>query len=264
MTTAIPLAYADELVPARQDQIDRWRVIVTPDARTPTLIGDCPVCGHRCETTVSEVVVKGGAPSAAGSASPPQMTRQIVCNCRIDHDPTTGAVGCGRYWLVTLRLQADGTYRLTAESDLRLLPAAEALRAAVAAQDKRIQAAAEKWVVAVSAIVGLFSLTGIATAKDALTGLRSELKWLVAGALVTALGLAASALVSGYHAAYGWPATVDVSDNAKLLAWHDDYRRYAQRAASGLRTAVVFAFAALGALIAVMLLVWFLPRVPTK
>ncbi len=264
MTTTVPLSYANELVPATQDQIDRWRVVVTPGGRTPTLIGDCPACGHRCETTISEVVVKGGAPSAAGSASPPEMTRQVICNCRIDHDPSTGVAGCGRYWLGTLTLQPDGTYRLTVETDLRLLPAAEALRAAVAGQDKRIQAAAEKWVGAVTAIVGLFSLTGIATAKDALTGLRTELKWLVAGALVTALGLAASALVFGYRAAYGWPATVDVSDNAKLLAWHDDYRRYAQTAAGSLRTAVVFAFAALGALVVVMLLVWFLPRVAPK
>jgi hypothetical protein len=264
MTAAAPLAYANELVPARQDQIDHWRVVVAPGGWMPTLIGDCPACGHRCETTVGEVVVKGGAPSAAGAAAPSEMTRQVICNCRIDHDPSTGVPGCGRYWLGTLTRQADGTYRLTAEADLRLLPAAEALHTAVTGQDKRIQAAAEKWVGAVTAIVGLFSLAGIATAKDALTGIGTEQKWLVAGALVAALGLAATALVSGYRAAYGWPATVDVSDNAKLQAWYDDYRRYAQTAAGGLRTAVVFALGALAALVAVMLLVWFLPRVAPK
>jgi hypothetical protein len=192
------------------------------------------------------------------------MTRQIICNCRTDHHPPDGVVGgCGRYWLGTLTLQPDGTYTLAVEEDLRLLPVAKALSEAVGSQDKRIQAAAEKWLGAVTAIFGLFSLTGIATAKDALAGLRTDLRWSVAATLLAALGLAATALVLGYRAAYGWPATVDVCDNEKLQAWYENYRAYAQTAAGNLRRAVAFAFGALAALVGVMLLVWFLPRAVT-
>ncbi len=190
-----------------------------------------------------------------------ELTRQIICNCRINHEWPDGVrAGCGRYWLGTITRQADSSYRLRAEQDLTLLPAATALNEAQASQDKRIQGAAEKWLGAVTAIYGLFSLTGVAVAKDALNGLSTGSKWLVAAVLLMGLAAAATALIFGYRAAYGWPHPVTVDDKAALRHWYQKYRNNAPIAANQLRLAVFAAFGSLAAVSTVMLLIWFLPR----
>lgn len=262
MTTAAPIEYKNEFVPATDDQVAHWQVFSTPNSALPTLVGGCPTCNHECEVPVTDVVVQGGVPSAVEDEEPvAELTRQVICNCRINHQWPSGVrAGCGRYWLGALTRQQDGAYRLAAEQDLSLLPAATALNDALTTQDKRVQGAAEKWLGAVTAIYGLFSLAGLATAQDALKGLGFRPKLLVAGALLTGLVAAALALVFGYLAAYGWPRPARVDDKASLRDWYRDYRSYGLRAAERLTVAVWCAFAALAALAAVMLLLWFLPR----
>ncbi|MFE4967564.1 hypothetical protein [Streptomyces sp. NPDC056660] len=189
------------------------------------------------------------------------MTRQIECSCHHDHGQPQGvSAGCGRYWLARLTLQSNGLYTLAIEPDLTMLPAAVALNAAVAGQDKAVQASAEKWTGAIAALCGLFSLTGIVTAKDALAGLGAASKTLVAFSLVIAAVCAAAALAGGYRAAYGWPEAVDVSDDVKLQHWFEARRKHATLAWTQLRRAVRLAFGALAALIGMVILVWFLPR----
>jgi hypothetical protein len=262
MTVTAAMTYKNEFAPATDGQVSHWELFFPSGARLPTLVGNCPTCHDECEIEITDVVVQGGAPSAVEDDEPiAELTRQIICNCRVNHEWPAGVrAGCGRYWLGTLTQQQDGSYRLTAEQDLRLLPAATALNDALATQDKRIQVAAEKWLGAVTAIYGLFSLTGVATAKDALTGLSTQSKWLVAIVLVMGLGAAATALVFGYRAAYGWPGPVKVDDKAALRDWYDRYRDFASDAARNLQVAVFFAFGSLAAVANVMLLVWFLPR----
>jgi hypothetical protein len=255
------VTYLRELTEPSDDQVATWRMLMSAGERFPTLIGDCPTCRHRCEISVTDEVVQGGAPAAAAATSPPALTRLLTCNCRVDHQQPAGVrAGCGRYWLATLTLEENGSYRLSAEKNLRMLPATEALSQALATQDSRIQGAAEKWIGAVTAIYGLFSLTGIATGKDALSGLSVASKSAVAAVLAVGIAAAGSALIFGYQAAYGWPRTVDVSDNQKLQAWYKRSRNYATIAAHRLQWAIYLAFISLAAIAVVMILVWFLPR----
>jgi hypothetical protein len=257
------LAYRNEFVPATNEQLARWEIVLPAGARLPTLAGRCLTCHDECEVEILDVVAHGGVPSAAADDQPmAELTRQIICNCRVNHEWPAGVrAGCGRHWFVRLTLQQDGTYHLAPENDLRLLPAATALNEAHAVQHKRIQGAAEKWLGAVTAIYGLFSLTGIATAKDALTGLSTDSRWLVASALLAGLAAATVSLIFGYRAAYGWPRPVKVDDNEKLRKWYDDYRNSAVDAARQLQVAVFSAMASLAAITVLTMLVWFLPKV---
>ncbi|WP_328925484.1 hypothetical protein OG429_13065 [Streptomyces sp. NBC_00190] len=260
MTDASALVYAHEFITVSDDQISHWEVH-DRYRKLPILTGLCPTCGHDCEVEVRDTVVVGGlGASAKDQATPREWTAQIICNCRRDHKQPEGVRGgCGRYWLGRLTKQEGGTYALSTEKNLRLLPAAAALNEALAAQDKRVQYSAEKWLGAVSAIYALFSLTGIATAKDALTGMNAASKWGVALALVAGVTLAVLAVISGYKAAYGWPRAVRVGTE-NLEDWYDQYQGYAVTAAAQLRVAVFLSLFSLAAIIGVMVLVWFLPR----
>ena len=257
-----PIDYADEFVQATDDLVASWRVFLPPGARLPTLIGNCPNCNHECEAEVADVVVQGGIPASAEQAPVETMTRQIICNCRHNHQQPAGVPGCGRSWLVAIGLQRDGTYALSAQKDTLFLRPAIALNRALAQQNERIQGAAEKWIGAVTAIYGLFSITGIATAQKALSGLSVESKSLVAIALVVGLFCAGGALVSGYVAAYGWPHAVGLRNDRELQEWYAAIQGYAATAATRLQRAVLLSFCSLGTLAVVMLLVWFLPRYP--
>jgi hypothetical protein len=254
------IEYADEFVQATGDIVASWRVFVPQGARLPTLIGDCPNCKHECEAEVTDVVVQGGIPASAERAPVEIMTRQIICNCRRNHQQPAGVPGCGRSWLVALGRQPDGSYELSAQKDTRLLPSAMTLNKALANQNERIQGAAEKWIGAVTAIYGLFSIAGIATAQKALSGMSAESESLVAIALVVGLACAGSALVSGYVAAYGWPKAVHVTNDRQLQEWYAAVQAYAATAARRLQWAVLLSFCSLATLAVVMLLVWFLPR----
>jgi hypothetical protein len=259
-TADAPIEYADEFVQLTDDQAASWLVLVRQDARLPTLIGNCPNCNHECEAEVTDVVVLGGTPASAEPAPIELMTRQIICNCRYNHHQPRGRPGCGRHWLVTLVLQSDGSYALSVQKDTHLLSPAAALNRALAKQNERIQGAAEKWIGAIIAIYGLFSLTGIATAQNALSGMSTISKSLVAFVLLASLTCAGFALAAGYVAAYGWPRTETVRNDKQLQEWYAAFRGYAATAARRLQWAVVLSFCSLGTLAIVMLLVWFLPR----
>jgi hypothetical protein len=256
-----PIVYANEFTAVGDDQIVGWNVILPAGERLPTLVGDCPTCKHRCQVPVTDEIIQGGVPAAAEGTPPQVITRLITCNCPKDHKQPAGVrTGCGRYWLGTVTRADDGSYRLSAEGNLFLMPAAAALNDALAAQDKRVQSAAEKWIGAVTAIYSLFSVIGIATGQDALSGLSTAHKWLVAVAVLAGLATAGAAVIFGYLAAYGWPRVVGVENNEKLQMWYKSYRSYATIAARRLQKAVYLALGSLAAISIVMLLVWFLPR----
>jgi hypothetical protein len=261
MPDAVTIVYASELTPVEDYQVAAWQVLLPPGDRLPTLIGNCPACKHRCQVPVTDEIVQGGVPAAAAAASPNVLTRLIECNCPQDHHQPAGVrAGCGRYWLARIEKAGDGSYRLSAERNMILMPAATALGDALATQDKRVQGAAEKWIGAVTAIYGLFSISGIAVGRTALSGLSTNYKWLVAAVVLAGLVAAGSAIMFGYLAAYGWPRVVEVDTNEKLQEWYRSYRGYAITAAKRLRKAVYLALVSLAALSAVMVLMWFLPR----
>jgi hypothetical protein len=261
MPDAAAVVYAHEFAAIDDDQAAGWEVRLPPGDRLPTLIGNCPACKHRCQVPVTGEIVQGGVPAGAVTTSPNVLTRLIGCNCMYDHDQPDGVrAGCGRYWPARLEKAGDGSYRLSAEKNMILMPAAMALSDAVATQDKRVQGAAEKWIGAVTAIYGLFSIAGIAVGRTALSGLSTTYKWLVAAVMLAGLVAAGSAIIFGYLAAYGWPRVVGIDDNDKLQEWYRSYRGYALIAAKRLRKAVYLALISLAALSTVMVLMWFLPR----
>lgn len=256
------IEYVDEFIQPTDDQVASWSVLVDEESGLPALTGDCPCCGHESGAQVTAVVVIGGTLSSGKREPAETMTRQIICNCHKRHKQPPGTPGCGRYWLAVLSLRDDQSYELAVQKDVRLLSSSAALNEMLATQNERIQRTAEKWIGAVTAIYGLFTLTGIATAQKALSGMSVASEALVAATLVASLACAGLALVTGYTAAYGWPKAMMVRNDKQLQAWHAEFLSYAETAARQLRRAVFLSFSSLGALVIVMLLVWFLPRHP--
>ncbi|WP_416956255.1 hypothetical protein [Streptomyces sp. Agncl-13] len=262
MSAQSTITYDNEFVQVGDSAIAGWRVDMPEGKRLPTLSGNCPHCQHDCDYPVPEEVLQGGTKSAGGNERPPQLTRLVTCNCRAGHNRPGGVMlGCGRYWLALLT-KNGASYDLSVQRDLGMLPAAEALADAQATQNARVHGAAEKWIGGISAVYSLFSLAGVATAKNALDGLSSGQRWLVAAAMLAGVAAAGTALFLGYLAAYGWVRMVAVGDDEKLRLWHTDEGAYAARAARQLSWAIYAAFGSLAAITIMMMLVWFLPRAP--
>lgn len=259
MASEPDVVYASALNQPSNTQLADWHVEPPTPTRPLTLVGPCPTCHDRCEQPVPDSAIAGGIP--AGVSRPTAINRPVYveCSCLQQHRQPAGVIGCGRYWLGRVTFESD-KYRLAAEENLALLPATAAAREAATTQDKRIQGAAEKWLVAVTTIYGLFSLTGVATAKDALSGLSAASKWVIAVALLGGLATAGLALLSGYAAAYGWPHTVPLTSDEELTKWYVECSNYAKTAVARLRKAIILSFCSLGVVTLVMLLTWFLPR----
>ena len=155
-----------------------------------------------------------------------------------------------------------------AADDYSLLAAATALsedepKRAGAEEAAQIKASAEKWIAGVTALFGLFGLGGLVVGKDTVASLNLTGKVLAGVALLVATGLAATAVVLSYRAAYGWPKVVDLGDDKLLAEWYKDKQGYARRAATFLRLSVCFAGGALVALLAAVAFVWYLGSPPT-
>lgn len=259
-----PIDYADELVIPTAANLAQWKVV--PQAGgLPTLAGPCPGCGDDCRNSLEGDVITGGAPAAA--VAPLQVEpipRLIRCTCRKDHHPPPGVRGgCGRYWMGRVREVGPGVWTIETETDVSLYPALTLLDARQGDEDSRIQAAAEKWLAGITALVGLFSLTGVATAKDAMTGVDVGWKVVVAVLFVAALGTAARALYLGYTAAYGWPRVEVVETAEEIKAWKAEQDAFAKQSAGRLTLAVRLTFVVIALLALVAVTLWFVPRAPT-
>ncbi len=104
------------------------------------------------------------------------------------------------------------------------------------------------------------ALTGVATAKDALVGLSSTGKGWVAAMLFAAMACAATSVILGYKAAYGWPRATMLETDSDIDAWFRGHRQFAATAARRLNAAVKSALVSLAFTSTTMALVWFLPR----
>jgi hypothetical protein len=255
-------AWADVPVVPTPEQLAAWQVRDLGPGRLPVLSGNCPFCQHQYQEQVIERAIHGGVPSrGSGTASVEPVTRLMRCGCDRIHtgakEPVRG--GCGRFWLGRIT-GGPGAWRLSVATDQALLPAARALRHAADIQSKEVQVSAEKWVAGITALLGLFSIATIVTGKDATLGLAPAGKAAVGLAFIAAISGAATSLISGYTAAFGWPVPVSVRTDTELEAWHQQQQEYVYKASNRLRTAVVAALSSLFALIVVAGLLWFLPR----
>jgi hypothetical protein len=253
--------YVSELITPDPADVAGWRA----QRRDGQLVaeGPCPHCAHECLEEIRERVQLGGAPSGAGAD--PQVedvVRRFLCNCEKAHPDRPDGVlsGCGRFWMAGLVADGPNTWKLRPFTNTRLSPALAALAADQASEDARMRDAAEKWLTGIAAICALFSIAGVATAKDATVGLSQGSKVVVAVPFLAAVVCAAAALVTAYTAAYGWPHSVDVLSADDVRDWYARRRSAAGRAATRLRSAVVLACLSLATLALVMMLLWFLPR----
>ena len=259
------VSYQQQFIAITQAQIDTWDPPPTY-TRLPHLQGPCPACGDQFTYQVKDTVVSGGHLAAAGhSPPPPILTRLIECNCQGQEAGRPQGVvrGCGRSWLVRLVQQGNGSFLVAPETDLSLLSAATLFEHDSATEQSRIELAAEKWLAGITAIVGLFGLTGVLTAKDAVAGIAWWGQLIIGVLIVVALGLALVAVLRGYQAAYGWPKPQLINSPEKLREFYKDRLDNPQQAAAKLREGVLLAVTALSLLLAAMLLLWFLPRDPT-
>ncbi|WP_152186836.1 hypothetical protein [Segeticoccus rhizosphaerae] len=252
--------YSSELLRPAVAEFTGWRVAV--NAAGTTTSGPCPRCSHLCLIQIQERVLQGGAPASLDADIVIEaIPRRFTCNCEDDHQgrPDQVFAGCGASWMVSIVHHASG-WALEPFEDETLFPALTALASDQKTQDLRIRAAAEKWLGAITALLGLFSIAGVVTAKDTMTGLAGGGKVIVASVFVLALLAAASSVLEGYRAAYSWPADVDVRDEAQIREWYEKRRLFAGKAAKQLRRAIILSVATVLLLAVAMMLLWFLPR----
>jgi len=143
--------------------------------------------------------------------------------------------------------------------DISLRAASDELNRVVSKQVDSLHTAGEKWIAGVTALLGLYGVAGIAIGKDSVKGLNSG--WKIFAACVAFAGLAAAicSIWFAYKAAYGWPKEVDVSSDAKLLAWYSQWTHRASTVGEMIRSSVIAAMAALFLLAIVTGIIWFGP-----
>lgn len=253
------IPFRNELIIITDAQVANWQVNYANDSAG----GPCPSCGDRTVATfVSEAVsmeaVQGGA------ALPQGFTRFFQCACGGTHmDGSVSRNNCGRAWLV--KVMPEGVLPpVHAADDYSLLAAATALSQDEPKQDavkeqSLIKRSAEKWIAGVTALFGLFGLGGLVVGKDTVASLQLPGRIATGVALLVAVGLAATAVILSYRAAYGWPKVVDLREDKKLSDWYAARQGYASRAANFLKLSVCFAGGALVALLAAVAFVWYMP-----
>ncbi|MFE5406404.1 hypothetical protein ACFQ9Z_34810 [Streptomyces sp. NPDC056580] len=226
------------------EQLVDWEVDRVEDI-VAAVAGPCPGCGHPTRQKVEQTALATGQSGAAGRALPKKDRLTVVCECACDLSHTDGAEppshwqSCGRWWLVTIRLSPDSDGQpVCAALDDSMLEAAQAARKAMANDETHIRSASEKWIAAITALIGLFGLAGLVAGKNSFSGLPNTALYTVAGAGCMAVLAAAGAIILANRAAYGWPTVVDISNDEALERWYVNQRTIVEKAAQRLRTAV--------------------------
>lgn len=242
---------------------------VTPQSGIPVRAdGPCPQCGHLTSGDIGVEVVGGGQSGTQGQPDARYVTRVFNCACGQDHPDNSGNghLNCGRWWLASVRIAevGEGGRVRACDGDETLLKAALALQDQLGNEEQSLRSSAEKWVAAVAGLLALFGLSGVVFGKDALTGLSLVAGGIAGVASLLALFLGAGGMYFSYKAAYGWPVTVDVSDNVKLRRWYDDRRNNLGKCATEMKRGVKLAIASVALLALACGIVWFAPREPTE
>lgn len=248
-------------------ELAAWTVDELND-RIVAIEGKCPSCGHGTKQEVHSYLIDERAKGMAGpNRSLPQterMTRVCECACNGKHpdpkDPQTIWPSCGRWWLATIRLTSVGPdQRVMATRDESLLGAAQAARQVAADAEIKLRSSAEKWIGAITALIGLFGLSGVLTGANAFTNLPGTARWVAGIAAAAAFLTGGVAIFMSYRAAYGWPVKVNVTTDAELQTWYQNRREDLDGAKNRFKIGVCFAAAAAVALAVTVGCVWFWP-----
>ncbi|MFF4382541.1 hypothetical protein [Kitasatospora sp. NPDC001547] len=268
--TPISPAYEPGQYPVTDTELVMWTVVRSDEGEILRIKGPCPSCGHDTAQQVEGRALDRLAVAAGGSAPPPppaaRMTRICECACSEPHPdgstPPQNMRTCGRWWLVSIMLDRSvpGQQEVVAALDDSLLTAARAAKEMAATEEKRLRTSAEKWIAGITALIGLFSLSGVVVGKDSFTGLPDEPRALAGFAAAAAIGCAVVAVMKSYRAAYGWPIDVDISNDELLKKWFDNRRDYISTAVNDLKTGVRLSLISLGSLALAAGFIWFWPR----
>jgi hypothetical protein len=288
--------YAAERITIDAAQLESWHG--TASVTTLNLDGPCPRCQHPSPAEILRQVTA----LESGPGQSKTLTADLACTCRAPHaGRPDGASGCGRNWLVVTTVTSDGTVLLapvTAAApaastgsagpagsaapagsagpaasvapagpapapDPALVTAAQALRDTTGARQLAdLRGAADKWTAGVVAIFSLFGLAGLTITRNALARLATGWQAGIAITAAASIALAGLSVYLIYRAAYGWPETYPVTDDAELLKWYQAQRAAPRVQATYLRNGVRTAGAALAILVATVGLLWFAPQEP--
>jgi hypothetical protein len=223
------------------------------------LSGPCPRCGDQAPNQVGLQVTA----LEAMAPSRDSLIVNLVCTCQQPHpDRPDGAYGCGRSWSGVVTSPGGDALTLSplpATADPEAVAAAQALRQAAPQQLADLRSAAEKWIAGITALYGLLGFAGIATQRSTIAQLSTRWQIGIALTSLAAIVLAAWAIYRAYQAAYGWPKTRWIENDADQIAWYRVQLSAPQRAADRLRAAVRAAGASLAALVLSAGLLWFAP-----
>ncbi|MEU3049026.1 hypothetical protein ABZ705_21390 [Streptomyces sp. NPDC006984] len=278
--TGGPIPYQAARQQVTDEDLAEWDTRTDEVGDVKRILGPCPRCGDETEHSVLLKIVEGVA--ATGEALPTlrkRLTQRCECACEQQHlgpaNATAEHPGCGARWNAVIVLEAE-----EGEQKVRALPdddpmldaaiAADQLargespaRSAAAASgsgESSVRAAGEKWLGAVTAIIGLFGLAGVVTGKDAFTDLPNTARFGAGVAALLALVAAVLAIFFSYRAAYGWPVLVSLGDDMEVSDWYRRYQSKLEKAPGRLKWGVICALIALGLLSVVAGCVWFWPR----
>lgn len=258
-TPAAGIAYAVELITVNSAQLTNWRGSATDEALS--LGGPCPACQDATTGTVARRVSELG--ERAIMAAPERLTVRLDCACQEPHAgrPDNVTAGCGRAWLA-VTTTTGGTVALASAPvpDPQQAAAIQAVQDLAPQQLADVRSAAGKWMGGVTALVSLFSLTGVAITRSTVAGLGTTWQVLVALGALAAVAAAGWAIYLIYQAAYGWPTTADVSTDDKRLAWWKQQQEAPFASAGKLRQGVLAAAGSLAAIVVTIGLLWFAPQ----
>ena len=222
------------------------------------LTGPCPVCEHPTPATVP---LRTTTLETFNPQQPPSVTAGLACACDTAHKgrPAGTARGCGRAWAAVATAHDDRTVTLTPAKDPKQNEAAQALREDRAGQLDRLRAAAEKWIPAVAALLGLIGIAGVTVGKDTVGKLSTEGRIGVAAAVAVAIAAGALAIIGVYRAAFGWPRSSELKTDEQVLDWYRRRKKQPESTGTWLRVGVFAAGVSVLALAVAGGLTWFLP-----
>lgn len=223
------------------------------------LAGTCPACGHQ----TSAIAALRTTSLETVSQAPPSPTAVLLCHCGEDHPGRAAGTdgGCGRSWAVVATAHEDRSVTLRPAEDPVAVEAARALREDSAGQLDRLRSAAEKWIPALTALLGLVAVAGLTVGADQVEKLTTAGRIAVATALAVAVVAGGFAIVGLYRAAYGWPRPSRVDTTEKVIHWYRRRQDLPEETGRRLRRAVYAVAVSLAALTVAGGMTWFLPRV---
>jgi len=256
----LAIEYAAGPVTVDAAQLAPWHGSAAADVLT--LDGPCPACEHPVEDQIPR---RFSALERVGRPAPQPLSIQLSCTCAEDHPgrPADVSSGCGRTWFAVAVIADDGAVTLappSASADPTLEAAARALLEAGPKQLADVRSAAEKWIGGVTALFGIFGLTGLVSGRSTLTTLVTGWEVFIGVTAAVSVGLAGLAVYWIYRAAYGWPVTYPVSNDEELRAWYTAQQGAPRVQAALLRDGVRAAGGALVMLVITVGLLWFAPE----